>query len=90
MFCLAKLELVVLTNGASTRTVRFGIVPRYGGAIMRYESDHIDVTGPLGSLCQMLALSAKLVRLMGAYDVDLVLGLLPSARGNEIYFDVSE
>lgn len=45
---LAILELTTLTMGAFFGTAHFGAVLRYASAMMRYESDHIDVVSPLG------------------------------------------
>lgn len=73
------LELVFLTVGAISWTVRFDFVPRYCGARMHYGSDCMGMIGPLGLCSWRLALSVGLFRGMEDYDVNPALGLLALA-----------
>lgn len=75
---LEMLEIVFLTIGVFFQAVCFGVVPNYGSATMRYESDRLCVIGSVGSRYWTSGFSD---------GMDLVLGLLALLRGNEMEFD---
>lgn len=84
------LDFVALTISAFSRIACSVIVPGFGSARIRYESDRIGVIGLLGVCCWTLAQRVELFRLIIEYDVDQVLGLLEIARANKINFGIVE